>query len=90
MWLEPRCRASFEQVEMAGQIGGDIGARIVDRITHPGLGAQMDDAVEFECRQRAIERLMVGEVDALEAKPSVCMAQARRAGPASAADRNNR
>ena len=44
----------LEHVEMADQVGLDVGVRILDRIAHPGLGAEMDDPVElsrvFEAR----------------------------------------
>ena len=79
----------FQQVEMADEVRGDIGARIVDRIADAGLRAEMDDAVEGQSGQRGVERRMVGEIDMEEAEP-VRLRAARPAGPASAAGRNSR
>ena len=41
----------LEQVEMADQVGLDIGARILDRIAHARLRAEMDDPVERRGRR---------------------------------------
>ena len=81
----------LEHVEMAGEVGRDIGARIVDRIADPGLRAEMDDAVELGAAERRVERLVIREIDLREAEcAAVQPSRARRADPASAADRNRR
>ena len=41
----------LEHVEVADQVGLDIGARVLDRIAHAGLRAEMDDAVELLARR---------------------------------------
>ncbi|MNR42031.1 hypothetical protein D3C85_1605020 [compost metagenome] len=34
--------AAFENVEKATQVAVDIGARVFQRVAHPGLGSQVD------------------------------------------------
>ena len=68
MWREPRWRGDLEQVEMAGEVGADIVARMLDRMAHAGLGAEMDDIVEVGPGQRLVQPLMVGEIDLEEAE----------------------
>ena len=47
---------NFQHVEMADQIGLDIGVRVFNRVTDPGLRAKMDDPVEFLICQRGFQR----------------------------------
>jgi hypothetical protein len=53
---------------MADQVGLDVSARILDRITDAGLGAEMDDAVELLTLQCCVECPRIGEVDLDTAK----------------------
>lgn len=59
----------FEQVDVADQVGLDIGVRVFDRIAHPGLGPQVDDAVDPLSLQRAVQRGEIGEIDLVKGKP---------------------
>jgi hypothetical protein len=52
----------FDQIDVADQIGLDIGPRIFDRVAHPGLGAEVDDPVEAGAVQCPLERFVVREV----------------------------
>lgn len=53
----------FQQVEVPHQVRLDIGVRVFDRIAHPGLGTEVDHAVDLLTRQRGIQRGHVGKVD---------------------------
>ena len=53
---------------MADQIGGRIGVRVLDRIAHAGLRAEMHDALDLDAAQRGVERRPVGEIQLDEAK----------------------
>ena len=52
----------FQQVEMADQVGAHIGMRVLNRIAHPRLRAEMDDAVEVSAGERGGEARHVGEI----------------------------
>src|SRR5215210_4172786 len=58
----------LEQVAMADQVRLHVRARIFEAVADPGLGAQMDDPVEFARRGEALELVGAGEVDSLETK----------------------
>ena len=47
MCSAPPMPRDLEQVEVAGEVGLEIGARVLDRIAYARLRAQMDDAVEL-------------------------------------------
>jgi len=53
----------FEQVEVADQVGLDIGMGVLDRIAYPGLGTQVNHAADLLPSQRGVERSHVGKVD---------------------------
>ncbi len=66
--LDRAVPGQFEQVDVAGQVRADIGLRVLDRIAHPGLGAEMDDPVDLAPLQRALQRGHVGKVEVVESK----------------------
>lgn len=56
----------FHEVEVADQVRLGIGARLLDRIAHPNLRAQMRDAVKAVVVKRSFECHMVREANLLE------------------------
>ena len=60
--------APFQHVEVAHQVGIGVGVRVVQRVAHPGLGGQMNDARKAplgkECRHAAA----VSQIQLLEAE----------------------
>ena len=70
----------FEHVEVPDHVGTGIGVRMVERTTHSGLRAEMDDAVKTVSRGEAIERGLVGEIDLLEGE-AIAMIGLQRVEP---------
>jgi hypothetical protein len=68
----------FEQVDVAREVGGDIGLRIVDRIAHPGLRPQMHHPVDLRAIERRIERGHVREVECVEGEAVAARSGQRR------------
>src|SRR5436190_602982 len=66
--LDLAMASEFQHVDLSHQIGSDVGLRIDQRIADPRLGAQMDDPVEFVGSGEGFERLLVAEIDLLEAE----------------------
>ncbi len=60
--------AGFQHVEEAHQVALRINVRIVDGITHAGLGRQVDDLLECVLCKQVQQRLLVGHIQPLEAK----------------------
>ena len=68
----------FEQVDVAREVGGDIGLRIVNRIAHPGLRPQMHHPVDLRAIERGIQRGHVREVECVEGKAVAARSGQRR------------
>ena len=59
--------AGLEDVEVADQVGLDVGLGMGQRITHPGLRREMDDAVEIRVRPENLgQRFGRGDIGAHE------------------------
>ena len=58
--------AGLEHVEEAGEVGLAVGLRVLDGVAHPGLGGQVDDAVEALAREKRVQPGTVGDVEPLE------------------------
>ena len=58
----------LQNVEMAGEVGAGVGTRVLQRIAHAGLRAEVDDAGEALPLQRAFQRRLVREIAFGEAK----------------------
>ena len=56
---------------MPGDVRMNIGAGVLDRITHASLRAEMNDTVELPAHQRTIERLVIGEIHCEEIEPAI-------------------
>ena len=52
----------LKHVEMADQVGLDVGVRVFDRVTHARLGAEVDDAVELVLPEGLGQPGGVGEI----------------------------
>ena len=58
--------AEFQNVQVADQVGLNIGLRMVDRVTHAGLGGQVDDAVDRSTADRGAQSGQVGYIRFVE------------------------
>ena len=58
----------FEQFEMADKVAMAVGARILDRIAHPGLGAEMDDSVDLDVTDGGGKGRLIGKIDGMKNK----------------------
>jgi hypothetical protein len=58
----------FQHVEMARDVGADIGARVAERIAHPGLRGQMHDSVQFRAIHSLIQRDLICQIKQVEAE----------------------
>jgi hypothetical protein len=56
----------FQHVDVAHQVGADIGLRIDQRVADAGLRAQVDDTVERVTGGEIVERRLIGEIDLFE------------------------
>ncbi len=74
-----RTSRPFHDVQMADEICLDVGVRIFDRITHPGLSPKMDDPVDATTLQSLPECLEIGKVPVYEVKIMVQALQFRDA-----------
>ena len=54
--------ASFQDIEKAFEIGIGIGMRMIDRISHPGLGRQMDHGRKPMLRKQLADRRTVRQI----------------------------
>ncbi len=54
--------AAFEYVEGADDIALDVGVRLLQRVAHPRLRAQMHDALEFPGSEQLRHRLPIRQV----------------------------
>ena len=78
----PAVAGELEQVEMADQVGPDIGVRIVERVADARLRGEMDDAVEFERRSSApLSAASSAKSTSSKREASPCRAQSRRPVP---------
>ena len=59
----------LEKRQMTHQVGPGISHRVIDRIAHPGLRAEVDDRVDFLPIQRLLQRSVVGEIELVEVEP---------------------
>jgi hypothetical protein len=59
---------SFEDMAEAGEVGIEIGLRVLDREAHARLGAEMDDALEAALGEEPGHAVAVGEVEPFEAE----------------------
>ena len=57
-----RVAASLEHAEMTGQVGMGIGKGIIDRVAHPGLSGQMDDAVRAAILDQCSHGIGIGNI----------------------------
>ena len=53
---------SLQKVEEPDQIGIDVSARILDRVTDPRLRRQMNDDLRSVFREKSIDRLPVRQI----------------------------
>ncbi|MNV85059.1 hypothetical protein D3C71_1789800 [compost metagenome] len=60
--------AGLEDVEKADQVGLAIGAGVVQRIAHPGLGRQVDHLTERLAGEQLLKFARVGDVEGVEAE----------------------
>jgi hypothetical protein len=58
--------SDLDHVEMAGKVRLKIGARVLYRIPHASLRAEMDDAVEVLALEGGVERDVIRKIDLLE------------------------
>ena len=56
----------FHQVDVADQVGLDIGVRVFNRVAHPGLRPQMHDPVNPCAFDGGVQRGHVGKVEVVE------------------------
>ncbi len=59
----------FEHVQVPDQIGLGIGVRVLERIAHAGLRAEVNDAGEVDIGERLAEAIGVTEIDVAEIEP---------------------
>src|SRR5579883_2871741 len=60
----PTC---LEYLELALDIGGDVGMRINQRMAHAGLGRQVDDAIDIGMTvKESAERAALGKLETME------------------------
>ena len=64
--LDLAMAGQLEHVDLAHQVGADIGLRIDQRVADARLRAEMDDPVEPVRRGEGLQRLLVAEIDLLE------------------------
>ena len=58
--------AGFQQVEEAVDVAAGVGARVLQRVAHAGLGRHVDHDPEAVRREQRVHRRGVGEVAAHE------------------------
>src|SRR5688572_4563812 len=63
--------AAFEDVDEAVEVGVHIVMRMLDRMTHAGLGREMHHNGKFFRRKQRGRRSAVGEIELDETKPLV-------------------
>jgi len=66
--LDLMVAATFEHIQKTDYIGFNIGMGILQRVTHTGLGGEIDHAIEFFCGKQGFHGRPVGHVHANEAK----------------------
>ena len=72
--------AAFENVEKAGEIGIEIGVRVLQRIAHAGLRGEMHDRTEIAVAKHRLGDFAVGEIELVKAEGAE-LPQAPRAAP---------
>ena len=63
----------IDQVLKADDVGGDISARILNRIAHPGLGRQVNDRVDLVVGEQGVDCRLIGYIGAHKGKPRLCL-----------------
>src|SRR5882672_3625539 len=71
--LDTMAAAALEDVERAEYIAGNIAVRILERVAHAGLGAEVHDALEFLAREELGHARLVGEVELHETKAALAV-----------------
>jgi hypothetical protein len=63
----------LQQIQVADNIRFRIGVRVLKRISHAGLGAQVDNHVELDSLERGLQSAHAGEIDfhEIEAGPDL-------------------
>ena len=67
--LDRVAAAALEHVQEAGEVRGEVGARVHERVADARLRGEVDDGAEALAREDPLARRGVGEVAALEAEP---------------------
>lgn len=65
----------FEQIDLPDEVRLSVGARILERVAHAGLRAEVDDAVELGSVKRFAERAGIGEIDPFESERAAVFAR---------------
>jgi hypothetical protein len=69
--LDAAMPASFEDVGKAKEITIDVGLRILNGISHAGLGRQVDNDIEAFFHEQRLHSVPVGQVETGEGKPGI-------------------
>src|SRR6185437_14773224 len=60
--LDPVVAAAFEDVQGARDIAVHVAVRILQRVTDPRLGGEMDDPIEFLAREEILHAGIIGQI----------------------------
>ena len=64
--------AALEHVERAGHVAAHVGVRFLQRVAHARLCREVNDARKFLARKERTHRIVVREVQLLEAEVGLC------------------
>ena len=64
--LDVLVAAPFEDVHEAHEVAADVGLRVLQRVTHSGLGREVDHLVELVLRKKSLDPRLIGQIEMLE------------------------
>ncbi len=64
--------AILEHVDVTDQVGFHVGLGVLDRMTHPRLGGEVDDPARLGAGEGVPDRAEIGKLDLMEGESRIC------------------